>query len=241
MKYNINKVEFYNKGFPLHKHPVYEIIYYTEGQGKTCFSGKEYHIKKGDIVIIPPNFTHGTISNGGLKCIYVNGEFNQMFNPISPIFMKDNDKGEGYKLVQMLYDNRYGNKEYVSALCNAYSQFLLQNITFEDGPSLAVKKIIAQITEQFCSVDLSLNELLCSCGYAEDYIRAQFKKITGKTPNGFLTDLRIKRAMHLIEIYKNVMSLTEIASSCGYYDYVYFSRKFKSVTGKSPTEYKKGL
>ena len=89
MKYNINKVEFYNKeGFPLHKHSVYEIIFYTDGKGRICILGKEHAVEKGDIVIVPPNVAHGTISEDGLKCVYVNGGFNQVFSPVSPIFMK---------------------------------------------------------------------------------------------------------------------------------------------------------
>ena len=75
-------------------------------------------------------------------------------------------------------------------------------------------------------------------GYAEDYIRAHFKRITGKTPNEFLSGIRIKRACFLIETYRDSLSLSQISEQCGYTDYVYFSKKFKSVTGMSPKEYK---
>jgi AraC-like DNA-binding protein len=80
--------------------------------------------------------------------------------------------------------------------------------------------------------------LLQKSGYAEDYIRSHFKKVTGKTPNGFLTDIRIKHATFLIEIYANTLSLQSIAEQCGYLDYVYFSKTFKSILGVSPKEYK---
>ena len=77
-------------------------------------------------------------------------------------------------------------------------------------------------------------------GYAEDYIRAQFKKFTGKTPTEFLTKIRIYHACYLIDAYKNTLSLAEIAEKCGYTDYVYFSRRFKHIMGISPREYMAG-
>lgn len=69
-------------------------------------------------------------------------------------------------------------------------------------------------------------------------MRSCFKKITGKTPNEFLTEIRIKHACFLIEVYRSELSLSEISEQCGYLDYVYFSKKFKSVTGMSPREYR---
>ena len=40
------------------------------------------------------------------------------------------------------------------------------------------------------------------------------------------------------DIYQDNLSLSEIAEKCGYLDYVYFSKKFKSVMGLSPREYR---
>ncbi|MBQ9760845.1 MAG: AraC family transcriptional regulator, partial [Clostridia bacterium] len=68
--------------------------------------------------------------------------------------------------------------------------------------------------------------------------RSCFKKITGKTPNEFLTEIRIKHACYLIDIYQDNLSLSEIAEKCGYLDYIYFSKRFKLVTGISPREYR---
>jgi len=45
----------------------------------------------------------------------------------------------------------------------------------------------------------------------------------------------------LIDLYRSTLSLQEIAERCGYTDYVYFSKKFKEVTGVSPRDYKKNL
>ena len=87
--------------------------------------------------------------------------------------------------------------------------------------------------------ELNIGQLLRSSGYAEDYIRAQFKKITGKTPGRFLTEIRIKHACYMMEAYGSVLTLNEIAEKCGYTDYVYFSKRFKEITGSTPRHYTK--
>ena len=42
-----------------------------------------------------------------------------------------------------------------------------------------------------------------------------------------------------MDIYNDELPLTEIAERCGYLDYVYFSKKFKSAMKASPREYKR--
>ena len=37
------------------------------------------------------------------------------------------------------------------------------------------------------------------------------------------------------------MPLAQICEECGYVDYIYFSKKFKEVTGLSPREYKNNV
>ncbi len=53
----------------------------------------------------------------------------------------------------------------------------------------------------------------------------------------YLTEVRIRHACCLIDTYGRDVPLMEIASKCGYNDYVYFSKKFKSITGISPRTY----
>ena len=93
----------------------------------------------------------------------------------------------------------------------------------------------------FHDCDFNVTELLKQSGYAEDYIRMCFKKTVGKTPVEYLTNLRIKHAKTLINIYRNSMPLTDVSFNCGFDDYIYFSRKFKQVVGVSPHAYEKSI
>ena len=221
-----------------HSHKFYEVLIYTEGKGKIHTSKGEYFFSPGTIVILPPDTKHCTKSEDRYKNIYVNGDLEQFFSVDAPAVFKDNIRGEGMQLATMLYNNRFEGGEFLSYLCSAYMHFIMKNLKLEDGITLAVNKVIHQIMENYHDTGLSLKELLCESGYAQDYIRSHFKRITDKTPNEFLTETRINHASSLIETYGNSLSLTEIAEQCGYTDYVYFSKKFKKLTGHSPRNYK---
>ena len=222
----------------MHHHKNYELIAYTQGRGIVWTLSGTFLVEAGKIMIMPPKTPHRTISECGLESVYILGDFGGVFQFELPVLLADNAEGESAALIRILYRNRYENSDYITALCNALAHVLLQNLTMEDDISLAVKRIVDEIIQNFHDHDLELNELLNASGYAEDYVRAHFKRITGKTPTAFLHDLRIKRACYLMEIYRSTRSLSEIAAQCGYTDYVFFSKKFKSITGVSPREYR---
>jgi AraC-like DNA-binding protein len=55
------------------------------------------------------------------------------------------------------------------------------------------------------------------------------------SPQQYLTEYRMRQAIHLLEKRKN--SIKEIANAVGIEDPQYFSNLFKQVTGKSPKNY----
>ncbi len=224
-----------------HKHPNYEIIIYTKGNGVLHVSGKDIEVHPGKIIIIPPQTVHYSSKTGDdFERIYINGDFTQFFNMDTPTVILDNSENEGLLLAKILYNNRYSTPDYVASLVNAFTHFLLKNIKMESDIFLATKNITEEISNDFYNCNIDLSSILAKSGYAEDYIRAQFKKIMGKTPTEFLTQIRINHACYLIDVYRHSLSLAEIAEKCGYTDYVYFSRRFKQITKVSPRKYLEG-
>ena len=55
----------------------------------------------------------------------------------------------------------------------------------------------------------------------------------------YVNELRIQKAKLFLE--KEDTAISAIALQVGFSDINYFSRKFKAITGKTPTEYKKSL
>ena len=223
---------------PSHKHNHFEILIYSKGNGVLQTNGQNIVVSPGKIAIIPPGTMHeGKASDAEFERIYIGGDFTPFFSVSAPIVINDNPSGEGLMLAKTIFANRHANQDYLDALINAFAHFLMQNIKMENEVFAATKSIIDSLSNDFSNSNINVREILKSSGYAEDYIRAQFKKITGKTPNRFLTEIRINHACSLIDIYKHSLSLSEIAEKCGYTDYVYFSRRFKQIKGISPREY----
>ncbi len=230
---------YQEKPLPGHSHPHYEAILYFGGTGRLHAGGRIHVVEEGSIAIIPPDVLHYTMSKNHLKSICISGAFNHLIQLADPIIIRDGTRREGFLLAQMLLENQYSNPEYCEALGNAFAHYILNHLTFKDSVGVAVSRIVQEITRRYHDSELNISELLNNSGYAEDYIRSCFKKIVGKSPNAFLIEFRIQQACHLIDVYKNVMPLSDVAEQCGYLDYVNFCRRFKQATGVSPQQYKK--
>lgn len=241
MNLKINQTADGVKQYPIHKHTNYEIMLYLEGNGYLKSTHKDYPFRPGSIIIVPPGILHGSVSENGFKNISISGDFNGLMGFSEIVTLSDNERNEATNLAKIIYDNRSGNKKYLSQLCLSYVHCILLRMNFEDDIYKTVNLITSGVMNNFSNPDFKVSTLLSDSGYAEDYIRAQFKKITGKTPGSFVTDVRIKHALFLIDIYSNTLSLEQVAEKCGYDDYIYFSKKFKSIIGKSPREYKNSL
>ena len=236
----VNKTDKGTKVYPMHKHKFYEIMLYVAGKGYLRTTEKNYPFEPGTIIIVPPGILHGSSSKSEFVNISVGSEFENLLYLKDVCTLNDNEGRDGEKLAQLIYDNRYFSNDYLRSLCSAYIRFILQNMERVSGVALAVERINRGINELAYDPDFCVTDLLCESGYAEDYIRACFKKITGMTPGKLLCKVRIDRACYLMSIYSDSLSLYDIAERCGFTDYVYFTKKFKELTGMTPKEYRKG-
>lgn len=226
------------KSYPLHEHNRFEIMLYLSGNGYMRTREGNYPFSPGTVIIIPPGLPHGSTSGQPFQNISIVGDFQSQLFFEAPVVLQDNAFQEGRSLAEAIYRNRHLNDSYLSSLCTAFVLFILRSIHTEDNITSAVNRIIAAIQQGFPDADFSPEEQLKKSGYAEDYVRSCFKAHTGKTPKQFLRDIRIQHACHLMEIYAGRLSLAQIGEKCGYTDYVYFSKKFKEVTGVAPKRYK---
>ena len=237
---NIN-VGFLDKERPKHQHKFYEIIIYTNGGGVLSLNESKISFSPGTIVIIPPNTDHESVSKDTVERIFINGSFDWLLTNSDPVVLFGNSEGDGLLLADLIYRGRFENSDYIAALVNALINYIFHNANVDDKMNMTVKSIANEISERFYDSELNPTEILAKSGYAEDYVRSEFKKIIGKSPTTFLIEARVSHACMLIDMYKNSISLAKIAEKCGYTDYIYFSRCFKKITGMSPREYLRAL
>lgn len=213
-------------------------MYYLKGTGHLETEGETIPFRPGSIILVPPNMDHGSVSGEEFVNISISGDFDRLFWMNTITIQQDNASENGRQLAQLILDNQHQSPEYVAALCSAYAHFLLQNTKHEGRLHQAVSEIIAQTTRNYFDPDFNVTGVLDRCGYAQDYIRAEFKKAVGMAPVKFLTKVRIDHAMKMFEIYGSSMSVSQAAEACGFMDMAYFYKCFKQRTGLSPTAFR---
>lgn len=87
--------------------------------------------------------------------------------------------------------------------------------------------------------DIKLDDLAAMAFLSRNYFCSSFKECTGVTVLEFIQKRRIEEACHLLK-NKN-RKLIEVAEAVGYRDLKFFSKVFKKITGKTPSEYRKSI
>lgn len=223
--------------YPMHSHNYWEIMFYTNGKGHLHTDSTDFPFSAGTAIIVPPNVTHGSVSNEEFKNISIGGDFSHLLFGDTPIIVSDNENGDGETLARIIYRNRYGDEKYLTDLSSSYIRFLLQRANLKNEIDNAVDIIYNKISENAFDSEIDITKILNESGYVEDYIRMCFRNTFGMPPIKFLAKIRIDHACSLLSIYKESIPLSIIAEKCGYTDYVYFSKTFKSHTGMSPQKY----
>jgi len=82
---------------------------------------------------------------------------------------------------------------------------------------------------------IAVRDIAAAAFLSEYHFMRTFRQSFGKTPNQFLSHLRLRQAANLLQ--QGQCSVTEIAALCGFSDVQYFSKTFKKAYGQSPSAF----
>lgn len=112
----------------------------------------------------------------------------------------------------------------------------------EDLPALPkgdkskyVLRTLEYIAAHYADADINIATIARSISISEGHLSHVFKKETGYTTLGYLTQYRIHVARKLLSDCR--YKVYEVAGMVGYRDVAYFGSTFKRLTGLSPSEY----
>lgn len=83
---------------------------------------------------------------------------------------------------------------------------------------------------------LSVEELAKLCHMSTSSFKRKFKEVYHESPKKYIAQKKIERAEQLLKVHDNRVS--DVAYDVGFETVSTFNRSFKSVTGKSPSEYR---
>ncbi len=222
---------------PIHRHGQIEIQLCLEGKGIFKTPETEAPVEPGTAILIPAGTLHHTMGEPGFFNVCIRADFSHIALLEKPLILQDNEEGDGARLAEMLFRHRHRVTPFVQELASALLRFLLQQADLSRHNDAAVDQIYQEIARGALDQEIDVAAILASGGYAPDYIRMLFKKRHGISPLRLVAKLRIDHACSLLETYRDSLPLSEIATQCGYEDYIYFSKTFKAQTGLSPRNY----
>jgi AraC-like DNA-binding protein len=121
-----------------------------------------------------------------------------------------------------------------------FTLFNEASMNSRDGTRPEAQTLRMQRAKRFIELhafeQLRLADLARELGLSPFTTLRQFRAATGKTPHGYLLELRLAEAKRLLK--KTTGSVESIAKNLGFDDLAYFSRFFKQRTGYSPSSYR---
>ncbi len=123
--------------------------------------------------------------------------------------------------------------DFMLDIMRSYCNLVRKHSTKKYSP--LIQSVIITI-ESDLTYDLSLSALADAANVSAGYLSGLFKKETGMTLTEYVNHKRISYAKHLLK--STGLQIQTIAQHCGILDFHYFCRLFKSITGKTPTDYR---
>lgn len=266
--HGMRQLRYLNNG-GLHTHDFFEINYVFEGNCQFYFKDEVHTMHKGELCLIAPDSPHDiTISDEisvVVNIIIRKSTFQSAFfdllsqNDLVSLFFRSNfasDPRPNYLLfftgqeksirtiIKNLTLELWKADDHTNTCCINWMHILLTFVIRHHSDTALYYNF--QANENFSLIlnyikhhyqDLTLTELAAFFHYTEPYLCSLIKDNTGKTYSQLIKELRIHQAKKYLE--NTNLKIGEIAERIGYHSPDHFTSVFRSVTGRTPSEWRK--
>ena len=112
-------------------------------------------------------------------------------------------------------------------------------IVENDAEVTWLKTATEMIVENVSDPGFSVEKLSSMMAMSRPVLFRKFKAITGESPQNYINQIRMRKAVELLQQRK--LNINEVAYESGFTDPKYFSTAFKKHFGKTPSEYLKEI
>lgn len=232
-----------------HWHLECELIYVQTGEVTVSHNNTAYHLQKEDCIFINSGEIH-----------YIKGSEDS----ITDILMFDtallgNISPKHFQLLYPRLRHHYPVMEYFHAIRDELKRkkefydvkvsclmtdFIIDIFRHEplceqkqlkDSSSIENYKNLLSEIEEKCSY-ITFEDACDFMGLSKPYFSRFFKNISGMTFSQYLNIIRLEKAIHMLNHNTENLSITLIASACGFDTIRHFNRVFKGFTGLSPRQ-----
>ena len=228
-------------------HENVEILLFLDGEGTVYLENAPLDFSPGDICVIDSGELHRVGSGVGGRCTYycliVDSEFceKQGLAHEDVRFVKrirDEKLAEEYNKIAEAFGRE---DEYrVPALKGAVLSFMVHLLRehAKEGKrgaareNEAVRIVIRHIRTHYAE-PLEVDALAALAGLSKFHFLREFKRVTGQTVVTYINNLRIERAVRMLDAGNTTVSA--VAAACGFASHAYFSKTFYRLRGVHPS------
>ena len=244
-----------------HCHPYYELCCIEHGACRFMLEDRMYDLHVGDLLLIPPQVVHytrylfgscrrigiyfrDTDLDGAVTALLPGRE--TFFSRVQVFHVPEAFHAACCELLsRMAYEEQTDDSRSplilhlqlmeLLAFCSRVCSFLEDNsleIRTADRQVLAAAHYINEhFRQQISSADIA-----AAAGFSPNYLSRKFREAAGIGLHEYLVLVRLRSAA--LELVSTDMSVTEIATHCGFSDGNYFKDVFKRKYGVSPRDYR---
>lgn len=236
-----------------HYHEYYEIYYLEAGERFHMVEDQLYKMEAGEFMIFPPYVMHHSYGEENIPfkrlLLYFKPEeilwpsVRDALKEESGIYRTDIKKRqEIHRVMEDILKEQKDpgafHEEYDRGMLNVLLLLIAREKRLEKAPgkSNRIGEVIRYIHSHY-QEDISL-EMLAQMFYVSPYyLCREFKKSTNSTIVRYINVTRIMNAQRkFMETSKNI---TDISRETGFSNLTHFNRVFRSVTGMSPSQYRR--
>lgn len=246
--------------FSMHYHDFHKLILFIEGSVTYCIEGKYYHLRPGDLLLVPNNALHKPlihheqpyerivlwlnphlhiVSEDCMQCFYTSCDQSHL--------LRLNTKNQKYfrHLLEQLEtsqkDNLFAHKlletVHLTQLLIWLNRYILEANHSVTSPDIFYHPRITQLID-YININLEkplpISELATTFYLSKHYLMHFFKTETGYSLHQYIQKKRLIKASHLLQ---DGISPSEVYISCGFTDYSQFARAFKKEFHTTPKAY----
>jgi len=231
----------------------YHILYVQRGVCHVEMEGKEHQVGEGGVIFFPPQapqiYHYKKEDRSISHYIHFTGEgCQELLEQLGLHRMRIFRMGRSHSYEEIsekmareyAMSNRFWEQRCAGLLQELLSIVARKYALRETGVSSSGESRIngvCQVLYEHSQDPPSAGDLAALCCLSESRFTHLFREVTGKSLQDFIAALRMEKARELLSATD--MPVREIGEAVGYGDQNYFSRRFKSIVGCSPREYRR--
>ena len=220
------------------------LIFRKSGCGIHKFENETIKSLPGNVLFIPEGISYSFEPLEKTPCTSISLTFSaNIKNPEPTLF-----DGTSFPDLQNIFLNihkyfhlntSYAKNMSISLLYSVFAYLSeMENSSYYDkSKDEIIKPAIDYIEAHLCDSDLKTTMLHKYCSISPAYFRRIFKASTKMTPQKYIEEKRMERALFILN--ENSHTISEISEMVGYNDPLYFGSVFKKKYGISPFNMRK--